>query len=73
MTSTFCFCFLEPTSDFQAPITFLQVYKIHSVGIHFLNWIKRNILVIKIVEHAESFIFLNLLQLVQLLEDRHIM
>ena len=43
---TFSIDFLEHTSDFQASITFSQVYKTHSVGIYFRNWIKRNILVI---------------------------
>ena len=37
MSSAFSIDFLEPTSDFQTPITFLLVDKTQSVGIHFLN------------------------------------
>ena len=41
-------CFPDSTSDFQTSVTFLIVDKTQSVGIHFLNLIVRNILVIKL-------------------------
>ena len=57
MSSVFSIDFLEPTSEFQTPVTFLLVDKTQSVGIHFLSWIARNILVIKLSGFAEFFTF----------------
>ena len=58
MSSAFSVDFLEPTSDFQTPITFFLVEKKHKVGTHFFNWIARKILVIKLLGFAENFQFL---------------
>ena len=57
MSSAFSVCFLEPTSEFQTPVTFLLVAKTQSVGIHFLSKITRNILVINLSGFAEIFTF----------------
>ena len=43
------------------------------MGIHFLNWIVRNILVIQLSGFAEIDTFLTPALVVLLLEDRHIM
>ena len=43
------------------------------MGIHFLNWIVRNILVIKLLGFAEILISLTPAPVVSFLEDRHIM
>ena len=51
--------FLEPTLDFQAPITFLlNNKKTQCVGIRFLNWIVRNILVTNLSVFTEIYTFL---------------
>ena len=47
--------FLEHTSDFQTPITFLLVEKNTKCGYSFLNWIIRNILITKLSRFAEIF------------------
>ena len=57
MSSAFSVDFLEPTSDFQTPITFFLVEKTQS-GYSFFNWIARKILVIKLLGFAENFQFL---------------
>ena len=48
--------FLEPTSDFQTPITFLLVDKNTKCGYKFSK-IARKILVIKLSRYAEIFSF----------------
>ena len=55
MSSAFSIDFLEPTSEFQTHVTFLLVDKTQSVGIHFLSWIARKMLVIKLSGFAEIF------------------
>ena len=41
------------------------------MGIHFLNWIVKNILVIKLLGFTEIFIFLTSAPVVSVLEDRY--
>ena len=65
--------FADQTSDFQTPITFFKWSKTQSLGIHFLNWIVKNILVIKFLGLTEILIFLTPAPVVSVLEDRYIM
>ena len=54
------------------PVNFLKSTKTQSVVIHFLYWIVRSILVIKLSGFAENSIFLTPAPVVSFLEDRHI-
>ena len=58
MSSVLSIDFLELTSDFQIPITFLLVDKKTKYGLHFLDYIAKKILVIKLSGFAENFHFL---------------
>ena len=57
MSSAFSIDFIEPTSEFQTPVTFLFVDKTQGLDIHFLSKITRKNLVIKLSGFAEIFIF----------------
>ena len=48
MPSAFSIYFLEPTSEFESPVTFLLVDKKQSVDIHFFSKIARKTLVNKL-------------------------
>ena len=75
MSSAFSTDFLEPTSEFQTPVTFLLVDKKQSVGIHFLSLIARTILVmhVRFSAFTEIFTFSTPDPMVSLLLVLHIM
>ena len=71
MSSVFSIDFPKPTSYFSNAYNFLtSEQKAHKVGINFLNWTVRNILVITLLSFAKIFTFFTV---VLVLEDRHIM
>ena len=46
--------------------------KTQSIGIHFLNWIVKNILVIKLSGFSVIFIFITPAPVVTVIKDRHV-
>ena len=56
ITSVFTVDFPQPTSDFQTPFSYKRS-KAQNVGIHWLNWIARGLLVIKLSIYAEFSTF----------------
>ena len=57
MSFSFSIDFLEPTSEFQTPVTFLLVDKNTKCGYSFSKLDHKNILVIKLSGFAEIFTF----------------
>ena len=57
MSSAFSIDFLEPTSDFQMPVTFLLVDKNIKCVYSFSKFDRKENLVIKLSEFAEIFTF----------------
>ena len=69
MFSAFSIDFLEPTSEFQTPVTFLLEYKNTKCGYSFSSSDPQKILIIKWPEFAEIFTFSTPAPMVSVLAD----